>query len=72
MTRAAEKARKELELKVGVTERLRYKDFELNIQREGDRYTARIHSPGGDATGVFTMPFTDDKLELLVLRIGGH
>ncbi len=54
-------------------EKLHYEDFELKIQREGDSYTARIlRSPAGEVSGIFTLPFSDDRLELLVLRIGGH
>src|SRR3990172_7424766 len=54
-------------------EKLRYEDFELKIEKEKDGYTARIlHSGGGEASGVFALPFSDDRLELLVLRIGGH
>jgi len=52
---------------------LRYRDFELKIEQEGDHYAARVlHSPAGEAKSVFTLPFSEDRLELLVLRIGGH
>ncbi len=54
-------------------EQLRYLDFELKIERKDGQYTARIlKSPAGEATNVFTLPFSDDRLELLVLKIGGH
>ena len=52
-------------------ERLRYLDFELKLERKNDQYIARIvRSPAGEATGVFTLPFSEDRLELLVQRIG--
>lgn len=53
--------------------RLRYFDFELKIEQEGDRYAAQVlHSPTGEAKSVFTLPFSEDRLELLVLKIGGR
>ncbi|HOW54043.1 MAG TPA: CHAT domain-containing protein [Syntrophorhabdaceae bacterium] len=52
-------------------EQLTYLDFELEIQRSGDRYVARvIHSPAGEATQYFNLPFSQDKLENLVLKLG--
>ncbi|MCI0695940.1 CHAT domain-containing protein [candidate division KSB1 bacterium] len=52
-------------------ERLRYLDFELKIEREGDHYSARVlHSPAGEASSIFTLPFSEDRLENLVLKIG--
>jgi TPR repeat protein len=50
---------------------LTYLEFELEMQRAGDRYVARIiHSPAGEATQVFSLPFSQDKLENLVLKLG--
>jgi hypothetical protein len=50
--------------------KLRYLDFDLKIEREGDRYCARIlSSPAGEASHVFDLPFSD-RLENLVLKIG--
>jgi len=52
-------------------ERLRYLDFELQIEHEGDHYLAKvIRSPIGEASGTFTLPFTEDRLENLVLKLG--
>ncbi|HEY9246067.1 MAG TPA: hypothetical protein VIO11_04395, partial [Candidatus Methanoperedens sp.] len=54
-------------------ERLSYEDFELKIERKEDRYIAEVlASPGGQGSSVFTLPFSKDRLELLVLRIGGN
>lgn len=52
-------------------ERLRYLDFELKIERKGEQYTARVlSSPAGEASSIFTLPFSEERLELLVLKIG--
>lgn len=52
-------------------ERLRYLDFELKIERQGNQFKARVlHSPAGEASSVFTLPFSEERLELLVLKIG--
>lgn len=54
-------------------ERLHYLDFDLKLERNDDQYTARIlQSPAGEAANVFTLPFSDDRLENLILKIGGH
>ena len=51
--------------------RLKYLDFELKFERQGGGFVARIlHSPSGEASGTFTLPFSEDKLENLVLRLG--
>ncbi len=53
-------------------ERLHYLDFELKIERSDNQYIARIlQSPAGEATNIFTLPFSDDRLENLILKIGG-
>ena len=52
-------------------ERLKYADFNLRIGREGEHYTARVlDSPAGEASTTFELPFTEDRLELLVMRLG--
>lgn len=52
-------------------ERLRYLDFELKIDREGEHYAAHVlRSPVGEAANIFTLPFTDERLELLMLKVG--
>ncbi len=53
-------------------DRLQYLDFELKIEREGDHYAARVlRSPVGEASGAFTLPFSEDRLALLVLKLSG-
>lgn len=50
---------------------LRYMDFDLKIGRKGDHYTAEvIRSPVGEASCDFKLPFSEEKLENLVLKIG--
>ena len=52
-------------------EPLQYLDFELKIEREEDHYTARVlRSPAGEASCDFTLPFSGDRLELLVMKLG--
>ncbi len=52
-------------------ERLRYLDFELQLKREGELYEARVlRSPAGEASTTFAVPFSDVKLENLILRMG--
>ncbi len=65
------KRRAEARLKrTTLLKKLRYLDFDLKIEREGDRYCARIlSSPAGEASHVFDLPFSD-RLENLVLKIG--
>ncbi len=54
-------------------ERIRYPDFDLKLERKEDQYIARIlQSPTGEASSVFKLPFSDDRLELLVQKLGGH
>lgn len=51
--------------------RLDYLDFELKIEREGDRYVAQVlRSPVGEASSTFMLPFSEGKLENLVLKLG--
>ena len=50
---------------------LRYLDFELQIAREGDQFAARVlHSPEGEPLNRFSLPFSQERLELLVLKLG--
>ena len=53
-------------------EPLRYLDFELKIiQEKRKRYTAQVlHSPAGEASISFGFPFSEVKLENLVLKLG--
>ena len=53
-------------------EPLQYLDFELKIEREKrNRYTAQVlNSPGGEASISFKFPFSEVKLENLVLKLG--
>ncbi|HYV06537.1 MAG TPA: CHAT domain-containing protein [Blastocatellia bacterium] len=49
---------------------MKYKDFALTIQREGDGYRAKVRSPGGEDSVVFQNPFTDDELEQFLDLLG--
>lgn len=51
--------------------RLNYLDFDLLIERSGDGFRARvIQSPAGQASVEFKLPFTDQDIEILMLRVG--
>jgi hypothetical protein len=46
-----------------------YLDFDLLIERTGDRYRARVlSSPGGEASADFTLPFSSQELQIFVLK----
>jgi hypothetical protein len=46
-----------------------YLDFDLLVERTGDRYRARVlSSPGGEASTDFTLPFTSEQLQIFVLK----
>ena len=46
-----------------------YFDFDLLIEREGDRYRAKVlSSPGGSATSDFELPFTREQLQIFILK----
>ncbi|MFG1680780.1 CHAT domain-containing protein [Nonomuraea sp. NPDC049269] len=49
-----------------------YKNFDILIERHGSSYRARVlDSPSGQgATRIFQLPFTDEQLEILLLKIG--
>ncbi|OQX05241.1 MAG: hypothetical protein BWK80_52455, partial [Desulfobacteraceae bacterium IS3] len=50
---------------------LSYLDFEIEIKREGESYTARVtRSPAGQASGTFTLPFSEDILKRLIVKLG--
>ncbi len=49
---------------------LHYLDFDLQFVPEGDHYVAQVlQSPAGEASTVFTLPFTQDRVENLVLKM---
>ncbi|HEX4964496.1 MAG TPA: CHAT domain-containing protein [Thermoanaerobaculia bacterium] len=46
-------------------------DFDLSIQRDKEGYRARVlMAPCGEASGDFTLPFSELEIENLLLRIG--
>ena len=48
-----------------------YQDFDLLIDRSGDGLRAQVlNSPAGQATAEFRLPFSEDKLENYLLRLG--
>ena len=48
-----------------------YQDFDLSIEKAGERYRARVlNSPDGTARSEFDLPFSDMELENFVLRFG--
>lgn len=48
-----------------------FRDFDLLIERRGSGYHGRvINSPAGQASVDFSLPFTDQEIELLMLRVG--
>ena len=49
-----------------------YLDFDLLIERAGDRYRARVlNSPGGNASRTFDLPFSREQLQIFVLTATG-
>ncbi|MBP7765122.1 MAG: CHAT domain-containing protein [Syntrophaceae bacterium] len=53
-------------------ERLHYLDFDIKITPEGGKYRAFVlRSPAGEASAVFSLPFSQDRMELLINRLGG-
>jgi hypothetical protein len=51
-------------------DRISYLDFEIKIEREGEEYAARVlRSPVGEASTRFTVPFSEDRLALLTLKL---
>lgn len=49
---------------------IEYLDFDLLIEREGDRYQVRVNSPGGEVTSTFDKPFSDQELEEFLRLVG--
>ena len=50
---------------------MRYQDFDLFIDRSGDSLRAQVlNSPAGQASAEFCLPFSEDKLENYLLRLG--
>ena len=50
---------------------MRYQDFDLLIDRSGDSLRAQVlNSPAGQASAEFCLPFSEDKLENYLLRLG--
>jgi hypothetical protein len=50
-----------------------YQDFDLLIDRAGENLRAQVmNSPAGQATAEFRLPFSEDKLENFLLRLGGR
>ena len=48
-----------------------YLDFELHLEKKGQRYQAAVvHSPCGAASYAFRRPFSDLEVENLILRLG--
>src|SRR5215204_1132053 len=48
-----------------------YQDFDLLIDRNGDSLRAQVlNSPAGQAAVDFCLPFSEDKLEVYLLRLG--
>jgi CHAT domain-containing protein len=49
---------------------MRYLDFDLKIERSGEHYRASVlDSPDGEASASFALPFSDDRLQLLLAKI---
>ena len=52
---------------------MNYQDFDLVIDRVGENLRAQvIDSPAGQAAAEFQLPFSEDKLENFLLRLGGR
>lgn len=48
-----------------------YQDFDLLIDKTEGGFRAQVlNSPGGQATAEFRLPFSEDKLENFLLRLG--
>ena len=52
---------------------MNYQDFDLLIDRSGENLRAQVlNSPAGQATAEFRLPFSEDKLENFLLKLGGR
>jgi membrane-associated phospholipid phosphatase len=49
---------------------MQYLDFDLSIEPTAEGFTARVNSPGGEASVVFQAPFSDLQIENFLLRLG--
>ena len=50
---------------------MEYLDFDLQIERLGEKYRVRVlDSPSGQTTGEFVLPFSELELENFLLRMG--
>jgi len=47
-----------------------YLDFDLQIEQATQGYRVEVNGPGGQATGNFSLPFSDLELENFLLKIG--
>jgi len=47
-----------------------YLDFDIDIERSGAAYRATFNSPAGQVTQDFVVPFTEQDLEIALLRFG--
>jgi hypothetical protein len=46
-------------------------DFELKMERIGDHYEVSVlNSPAGEASASFSLPFSEDRVENLILKLG--
>lgn len=49
----------------------KYLDFDLELESRGGKYVARVlASPGGEGKTEFVLPFSDQDIELLLLKMG--
>jgi hypothetical protein len=49
---------------------IEYLDFELRIEKRGQRYLATVvHSPSGEASSLFKLPFSNLEIENFILRM---
>jgi hypothetical protein len=50
---------------------MKYLDFDLLIERSGDQYKARVlNSPAGQAAIDFSLPFSEQDIEIFLLKVG--
>lgn len=49
---------------------LEYRDFDLLIERDGDRYRVRVSSLEGEVTSAFDRPFSEQELEEFLTLVG--
>lgn len=49
---------------------IKYRDFDLLIERDGERYRVRVNSPEGEVTSAFDRPFSEQELEEFLTLVG--